>query len=125
MTFITFGVARAKRANIVSGKVMNAKVAVLAALAAAGVEYREKGDFRMSPVSKAVNNLIATLRVESDSRLDSVCHIIDCETEERAIEIAEALGNLPNSTTAYTDESLVALANERADYIDLAEGDGQ
>lgn len=49
---------------------------------------------------------------------DTACRIIDCASEDRAIAIAEALGNVKGTTVAYTDEALIALACERADYVE-------
>lgn len=50
---------------------------------------------------------------------DVACRIIETDSEESAIAIAEELGNMPETTIAYTDESLVALACERPDYVDV------
>jgi hypothetical protein len=50
--------------NIISGKVANAKVAVLAAVDEACRQVEDEGDFVMQPVSRAVDDLIAEVREE-------------------------------------------------------------
>jgi hypothetical protein len=54
----------------------------------------------------------------NDHAPEVACRIIATYDEADAITIAEALGNEPGTTIAYTDEALVALACERPDYID-------
>jgi hypothetical protein len=50
--------------NIISGKVANAKVAVLAAVDEACRQVEDEGDFVMQPVSRAIDDLIAEVRLE-------------------------------------------------------------
>jgi hypothetical protein len=50
--------------NLKSGKVMNAKVAVLGAVDEACRQVEDEGDFVMQPVSRAIDDLIAEVREE-------------------------------------------------------------
>jgi hypothetical protein len=50
--------------SIYSGKVMNAKVAILGAVDEACRQVEDEGDFVMQPVSRAIDDLIAEVRLE-------------------------------------------------------------
>jgi hypothetical protein len=50
--------------SIYSGKVMNAKVAILGAVDEACRQVEDEGDFVMQPVSRAIDDLIAEVRAE-------------------------------------------------------------